>query len=772
MHTLCIPVSPQPHIDPQSAFHLPRFLLGRQYCESEEEDEHLPLGPEFQHFVDMFVEYQKTGLGRELRSLRTRDTNSLVRELNASRKYWATLDAGDKIDQERMDIKVLQLLRAIVHNEAKVERDGNVQALQNQMADGGALLPIADILSVTNDDVVREALAVLVALLDGGNKKAQAAFERHFLGTREETFFDDVQSRMRTSVEAIRELRVLNRATAEEKGRQAHMMGTLTLASALGGGGNAGPVAEVPSDGMEMQALSAVGDDAPSANIELSDEGNIELVLRVLQFMCEGHNDVLQNYLRYQPDNIRSIDLVHGTVDILAVLVEDISEDNVELIIQTVDTLVEFAQGCGENQGAIFDAQVSDHFNHVLRLPDLRCNPEKEAHLKLSCANLILAMLEDNSDKTAGMATELEETLDIGFIFHTMRHYQRIKNVGEDRLWQTDADTDEEPVAAVDVAYAFFAILCRLDDFTQRGYAQNPAFNPFLKDDAPVDLIYQELATQTVSIEIMRYGRLQKIHFLNKWPNDIRRDVKDGLLWGVDRSSPSEKIRDFTERADTIMADIDYFRAVMDASPISNLLIRKSYLWGRLLLFLTFIINILILATWEAPPGYSPAPDFKVTWYPTALYILGSLHIFISCLVCASYFLLRPPSFHALLMGLPLGETVLDTFLPFLKDDSDRTKTSPLSIQSLYHIVLLLFSVLGIFYDGYFYSFHLLHVVVGNDILQRVIQSVTKNGKSLLWVAVLMVICIYIYSLVAFAFLRKNFHHEDGAFCDTSWEVI
>ncbi len=34
------------------------------------------------------------------------------------------------------------------------------------------------------------------------------------------------------------------------------------------------------------------------------------LVLRVLQLMCEGHHTVLQNYLRTQPDNIRSINLV------------------------------------------------------------------------------------------------------------------------------------------------------------------------------------------------------------------------------------------------------------------------------------------------------------------------------------------------------------------------------------------------------------------------------------------------------------------------------
>jgi hypothetical protein len=119
--------------------------------------------------------------------------------------------------------------------------------------------------------------------------------------------------------------------------------------------------------------------------------------------------------------------------------------------------------------------------------------------------------------------------------------------------------------------------------------------------------------------------------------------------------------------------------------------------------------------------------------------------------------------------------------------------------------VPLLFSV-GMAYKGYFFCFHLLHIVVNNDILLRVIQvalslslslylsislshsltlflswfphlhprlsalthpftlpaahqqSVTKNGKSLLWVAALMIVIIYIYSLISFAFLRVNFH--------------
>ena len=80
-------------------------------------------------------------------------------------------------------------------------------------------------------------------------------------------------------------------------------------------------------------------------------------------------------------------------------------------------------------------------------------------------------------------------------------------------------------------------------------------------------------------------------------------------------------------------------------------------------------------------------------------------------------------------------------------------------------------SVLGLLYYGYFFAYHLFHVIIGNDILNRAIRAVTKNGKSLLWVAGLLCIVIYIYSFFIFAFLRNRAPREDGYWCDTIWQV-
>ncbi|XP_050396256.1 inositol 1,4,5-trisphosphate receptor type 2 [Patella vulgata] len=79
-------------------------------------------------------------------------------------------------------------------------------------------------------------------------------------------------------------------------------------------------------------------------------------------------------------------------------------------------------------------------------------------------------------------------------------------------------------------------------------------------------------------------------------------------------------------------------------------------------------------------------------------------------------------------------------------------------------------SIAGTLFHGYFFAFHLLNIVNNNQLLSGVIKAVTVNGMSLLWVAVLGFIVIYIYSLIGFALLRSYFSASDYLYCSTLWE--
>ena len=83
---------------------------------------------------------------------------------------------------------------------------------------------------------------------------------------------------------------------------------------------------------------------------------------------------------------------------------------------------------------------------------------------------------------------------------------------------------------------------------------------------------------------------------------------------------------------------------------------------------------------------------------------------------------------------------------------------------------MLAASVAGVFTSGYFFAFHVLHIIVRNNLLGRVLQSVTKNGRALLWVAALAAVVIYVFTIFEFAFYRGSFYPATPLLCDTLWE--
>jgi len=79
-----------------------------------------------------------------------------------------------------------------------------------------------------------------------------------------------------------------------------------------------------------------------SSDLEFEDDGYIELVLRILGLMCDNQYQDLQDYLREQPDNIKSCNLVAETTRFLDILYSNIDDKSMALTTQLFDTLVEF----------------------------------------------------------------------------------------------------------------------------------------------------------------------------------------------------------------------------------------------------------------------------------------------------------------------------------------------------------------------------------------------------------------------------------------------
>ena len=80
-----------------------------------------------------------------------------------------------------------------------------------------------------------------------------------------------------------------------------------------------------------------------SIDLEYRDDGYLQLVLKILGLMCDGQNQVLQDYLREQPDNIKSVNLVAETSRFLALVYSSINKNTMPVVTELFQTLVEFA---------------------------------------------------------------------------------------------------------------------------------------------------------------------------------------------------------------------------------------------------------------------------------------------------------------------------------------------------------------------------------------------------------------------------------------------
>lgn len=151
-----------------------------------------------------------------------------------------------------------------------------------------------------------------------------------------------------------------------------------------------------------------------SANLP-EDIAIMEIILRFLQLLCENHNSDLQNYLRIQPTNKSSYNLVCETLQFLDCICGSttgglgllglwINENNVHLINQALETLTEYCQGpCHENQYSIINHE-SNGIDIVIALilndiqPLSKNNLEMFLALKDNASKLLLAVMESNDD--------------------------------------------------------------------------------------------------------------------------------------------------------------------------------------------------------------------------------------------------------------------------------------------------------------------------------------------------------------------------------------
>ncbi|XP_062567417.1 inositol 1,4,5-trisphosphate receptor type 3-like isoform X1 [Saccostrea cucullata] len=867
-------------------------------------DEELPLGQEFQKHLKCFIDPTVKNPIKKLR-LSEKLIKQLMISSHLSRSH---LNEKEKLEQVDLDVKCLQLLRGLIHNEiVKLPEDWEsessshrrekfirrqlkaIEDVQDALNHFNVVTSTLDHLNSSQDSVVRETLAFLASLLFNGNENVQNSLIAYFTGTREETFFFAIKNRIHMSALATREKRLLHamhQAKVEEAVQQAkalrkametgkiaqseimkaNQLGSmLSMAkrsmanlkagsnpgsrmgsrsklgsqsklgkgkSTLGSGllqqnimmngvnksslqlnGFANPKSKVaPMDNPEVvienvdeEELKELMDAAMSSSgeLEFKDDGYIELVLRILGLMCDNQHDEIQNYLREQPDNIKSVNLVGETTKFLNILYSNISDKSMPLVVQLFDTLVEFTSGNQKNQAIVFDNKVCDYINHILRVGHFHnCGIKEEYVLKKSIATLIRSLTEENpppeeedtllakqekkeerypsvAEIMKGPASvEVMEYLDADLCVMTMTEaYQQLMEMARSPAnKKRDPEFDELYSLIQDTGFSFYHILCRKMDLEDDTKKMNLVKNEMQS------MAWDFFADSTMSIEVIKDDSLQKIYFRVKDRNVLREEIKEKFKYEVDRTTPSNKIRDFMDWASDIIQDIKYQRKV-HANKIGRMLVKLWIPMNYIVVFLSFVISCVIMVTWTDPKltdGSSDTGSAKpetFSNYEPFLYTFGGIHNVLSLCILITFLVSNNPTFPPY--------TWIQSKLTSKDDENDfrswhekKTGRSHLEIEiynfkTIYYFIFFACSVLGTVFYGYFFAFHLLHMAELNQLLKRVIAAVTTNGKSLLMVALLGLAVFFCYSLISFAFFREVFFQEAaGRHCRTVYQCF
>eukprot|EP00753_Platysulcus_tardus_P011780 PLAT3313.22.p1 GENE.PLAT3313.22~~PLAT3313.22.p1 ORF type:complete len:455 (+),score=258.94 PLAT3313.22:61-1425(+) len=261
---------------------------------------------------------------------------------------------------------------------------------------------------------------------------------------------------------------------------------------------------------------------------------------------------------------------------------------------------------------------------------------------------------------------------------------------------------------------------------------------------------------------------------------------QDDLLHTVDRDNPEDQLDDFLDRTGELIEIIEYqhdLRSSEKLGSVVEFLSSHSQLWVIITYALVLIINSILVGagntTDAVPASGGPAPSFSDN-HPTEygwVLLFGILHLLMTLVMVTNYWLGSAPVLYKL--GAPKSEDAAmlriggwksQLRLPDFMWQLWALFTEP---WSLYYIIYLLFSVLGVAASPWFFTIHTMDIAVRSRLLTYVLKSVTQNIGQLGATMVLGFVVTYLYTVVSFTYYNGLYEFGDGGIsCNTLWQCL
>lgn len=596
------------------------------------------------------------------------------------------------------------------------------------------LAVVVDIICANVPSLAMDAVACGVALTSGGNRLMQRSLIEYFRSRPDEEFFMFLRGRFSTFRDNLRVYQRVRRAGGSSK---------------------------------------------------LTDLDFTTGVLRLCQLVCEGHFQELQDYLRQQPDNQVSVNILESLVSLLDAVVAMFEPATTELLLQLLDTIAEAIQGpCRGNQDAFINLGLGDGLAKLTAL-DMHTSGISKTdvrHVHEKAVTVLLSLLEGRGDapQLAPLVSSLSVMLLIEAMDRSFADWEEA--TGGPGMLRSAVEELSDELAVGSQIFIFFKMCLDL----QALYAAE--FFEFvdkrgvtLKQALRHSKSYKVINKKVAMIEVSRQGNLERVYFRipGLSQENLRDESKDNLIKRVNRDSDTTRLLDFFERAQKLILELEYYEN-MRRTPIIRLIHENSAILDSISLFIALLINFLLLLFLRAPNDLYSEP--MRPWERTTLTVLGIVQMVLQTILFLHFFV-GPMRVH--LDGKWLrwqdreNEEAVQASredLSITPPDVDHNRIAKLpwpfylgqSVMWLVgygmfwqRVLFTIASYLGYLSSPVWYSIQLLQIVQVSPQLYNVVLAVTQNGVPLLLTFTLQLVVVYIFSIIAF-YSFSNFFFDEG----------
>ncbi|XP_023342605.1 inositol 1,4,5-trisphosphate receptor, partial [Eurytemora carolleeae] len=673
----------------------------------------------------------------------------------------------------------------------------NLHQVQCHLDNQGSSSLIVDLViksgkSTSSPRIFTEVVEFGIALLEGGNMDIQKSlYTKLRSGDTSQAFFKvffdkikEAQQEIKSSVtvntsdmtsreevkdgtkeieKAKRKRRLMNgHVVLTEEGREEMdqaAISTQSAFSAIRGG-----------DGRALPPLTPGLEDLLAEKVERSrekDEENqlstkvvvMQPILRFLQLLCENHNKFLQNLLRDQ-NNKTKYNLVSETLILLDCICGSttgglgllglyINENNVGIINQIMETLTEYCQGpCYENQACIATHE-SNGLGIITALILNDINPlgktrmDLVLELKNNASKLLLAIMESRTIcDTENVAEKILYNMNPKQLIEVACKAYHQDSLDED---EDDPGDPENGVSPKVVGHNIY-ILCHQLALYNKEISALLQPTQDMMDMKMVEAL-GFYSTHTAQIEVVRYDRsLEQIVFpIPEICEYLTPETQKKVYMQARRDDQGSKVSDFFAKSENMFIEMNwqkklrkiYYFIVLSFYPFTGAVSLpgpyvSGLIWAFLLLSAAVLVTIpskisvmsLVVAC-LLRMVVSLGPEFSLSFLGLLLVLLKGIHLI----------------------------SIMGNMGTFNKSLSQILG----EYELMYDIFLLILSIVGLTMHPFFYSALLFDVVKREETLQNVINSVTRNIRSILLTFLFAVILVYIFSIFGYVLFQDDF---------------